>query len=134
MPLKRIDIHNFRNLTRVSFRPVHGFNIIVGRNGSGKSSLLEAVYALGSGKSFRVTQVKPLVQFTADRFSLYGEVQRKDGQHSLGLEKRLNGEGSVVIDGSRATTTSELALLLPIQHVGLDDFQLFQFFQFLTMS
>ncbi|MFC3851597.1 DNA replication/repair protein RecF [Salinispirillum marinum] len=126
MPLKRIDIHNFRNLTRVSFRPVHGFNIIVGCNGSGKSSLLEAVYALGSGKSFRVTQVKPLVQFTADRFLLYGEVQRKDGQHSLGLEKRLNGEGSVVIDGSRATTTSELALLLPIQHVGLDDFQLFE--------
>lgn len=126
MPLTRIDIHNFRNLTRVSLRPVRGFNVMVGRNGSGKSSLLEAVYALGSGKSFRVSQVKPLIQFSADRFSLYGEVHRKDGQHTLGLEKRLSGEGSVVVDGTRATTTSELALLLPIQHVGLDDFQLFE--------
>lgn len=125
MPLTKIKITGFRNLAAVQWAPSEHFNIVTGVNGSGKTSLLEALYVLGSGKSFRVAQVRPLVGFGADRFSLYGECQSPD-RHSMGMEKRLDGEGSIVVDGMRVSSASELAMLLPIQHLGLDDFQLFE--------
>ncbi|WLD58192.1 DNA replication/repair protein RecF [Salinispirillum sp. LH 10-3-1] len=125
MPLTKVKINGFRNLSSVSWQPSPHINLITGANGSGKTSLLEALYVLGSGKSFRVAQVKPLVTFNADRFSLYGEALLPD-RHSMGIEKRLAGDGTIVIDGSRAASASELASLLPIQHFGLDDFQLFE--------
>lgn len=125
MPLTKVKINGFRNLSSVSWTPSPHINLITGTNGSGKTSLLEALYVLGSGKSFRVAQVKPLVTFQLDRFSLYGESLSPE-RHSMGIEKRLGGDGSIVIDGTRVASASELAALLPIQHFGLDDFQLFE--------
>ncbi|TNH14433.1 DNA replication and repair protein RecF, partial [Testudinibacter sp. TR-2022] len=53
MALSRLIINGFRNLQAVDFEPNPGFNFIVGNNGSGKTSLLEAVYYLGHGRSFK---------------------------------------------------------------------------------
>src|SRR3989344_6092695 len=51
--IKRLSVKNLRNLENlvVEFRP--GFNIIVGDNGQGKTNILEAIYLLAYGKSFR---------------------------------------------------------------------------------
>ncbi len=68
MWVEQLKLKNFRNLanTTINFSS-HG-NWISGENSSGKTALLEALYMLGRGKSFRDTQTKHLIQNNQDYF------------------------------------------------------------------
>lgn len=124
MILSRLHINDFRNLTAARMSPGPQFNLLVGDNGAGKSSILEAIHTLGTGKSFRVSQTGPLVRVGCDRFSLYAEME---GQRvAVGIEKALDNSNHIVINGDRVHSASQLATLLPVQHITLQDFQLFE--------
>jgi len=58
MPIEKIEMINFRNHKNmvVDFSP--GINIIWGENGSGKTSILEAIHSLSFGSSFRTNNKK----------------------------------------------------------------------------
>jgi len=49
MTISQIKIHHFRNIDYAELSLSHHFNYIIGDNGSGKTSLLEAIYMLGHG-------------------------------------------------------------------------------------
>jgi len=53
MILKRLILHNFRNIPTAEIYPEEGFNILFGDNAQGKTNTLEAIYLLGHYKSFR---------------------------------------------------------------------------------
>ena len=53
MPLSRLIINDFRNITTCDIQLSSGFNFVIGPNGSGKTSVLEAIYLLGHGRSFK---------------------------------------------------------------------------------
>lgn len=53
MKLEHLRIERFRCFDRAEFSPVPGFNLITGTNGSGKTSLLEALHLMAHGRSFR---------------------------------------------------------------------------------
>lgn len=53
MKFERLSIEGLRCLESVSVVPGPGLNLFVGRNGAGKTSLLEAAYLLSYGRSFR---------------------------------------------------------------------------------
>ena len=75
MILKSLHTENFRNLQAapVSFHPTT--NIIVGRNGQGKTNLLEAIYFLATTKSFRTSRVSSLFHFDAPTLFVCGHVE-----------------------------------------------------------
>ncbi len=52
MALTRLLIKDFRNIEAADLALAPGFNFLVGANGSGKTSVLEAVYTLGHGRAF----------------------------------------------------------------------------------
>jgi len=56
MHLVHLTISDFRNLTRVEFEPASGVNLFWGANAQGKTNLLEAIYYLITGRSFRTRQ------------------------------------------------------------------------------
>jgi len=80
-----IKLFKFRNLLdqQVQFAP--GVNIIVGRNGQGKTNLLEAVVFLGLSKSFRTSRSDELVQWGAEAGAVFGRLVRQDGAVELGI-------------------------------------------------
>jgi DNA replication and repair protein RecF len=78
MRLKQLHIDSFRNLAEVELVPGNGFNIIHGANGQGKTNLLEAVYLLGTMKSFRHARNRDLVMWDAPTGIINGTVD-KDG-------------------------------------------------------
>lgn len=78
MFLNHIHISQFRNLQSVELSlPEHGYCIISGPNGSGKTSILEAIYALSCGKSFRTSDATQLIQNDAVNFVLFAKLSSK---------------------------------------------------------
>jgi DNA replication and repair protein RecF len=52
-----IELVGFRNHASLTFAPEPGLNVLVGRNGQGKTSLLEALHVLLTGRSFRTAKL-----------------------------------------------------------------------------
>ena len=110
MPIQQFTARNFRCLEDIELTLDPQFNLIYGRNASGKTSILEAIAYLGRGKSFRGAATMDLVRHGAQEFVLFGEVQ--DGEHVArvgvrnsqeGLEMRIDGEGAGSVQPNLAT-------------------------------
>ena len=79
MEISSINMISFRNheKKRMSFGP--GITIIWGENGSGKTSILEAIHSLSFGSSFRTNNKKELIKEGSNNFLLEGFFKNKKG-------------------------------------------------------
>ncbi|MGE0198908.1 MAG: DNA replication/repair protein RecF [Simkaniaceae bacterium] len=62
MILKHLILHAFRNYSEISVPFREGINVIQGKNGAGKTSLLEAIFFLSTGRSFRTVHLSDLIK------------------------------------------------------------------------
>jgi DNA replication and repair protein RecF len=114
MSLRRMQVTDFRCLQSVNLELDPKFTLISGANASGKTSLLEALYVLGRGRSFRTRRLEHLIRHGRDRFVVFGEVDSFARRVSLGVEGSAAGiRGQVA--GARAASLAELATFLPVQ-------------------
>ncbi|MDD3861337.1 MAG: DNA replication/repair protein RecF [Candidatus Gracilibacteria bacterium] len=76
MKLLKLQLENFRNYKSYSyeFDKENNFTIIKGPNGKGKTNLLEAIYALSLGKSFRTVMYDDLILWGMDYMRVKGIV------------------------------------------------------------
>lgn len=74
MKIQDIKITNFRNYEKLNLEFSPKLNIIFGKNGSGKTNLVEAIYLLSLTKSFRVNNDKLLIQKDKSNTSVEGNV------------------------------------------------------------
>lgn len=112
MSLVRLEISCLRNLRQVVLEPGPAINLFHGLNGSGKTSLLEAVHLLGLGRSFRTLKARRLVQDDELAATIFG---RTAAGHSLGIRKMLSGESIARLNGAQASGLAALATHLPLQ-------------------
>jgi len=112
--LIRVDISDFRCIesARLEFAP--GCNLICGPNGSGKTSLLEAIGFLSRGRSFRGTRTDGLVRHGARHFIVAAHVQARDREHRLGIEAG-RGHLAIRVDRQSADGLAALAEKLAVQ-------------------
>ena len=116
MPITRLDIHGVRNLAQTSLRDLGRVNLIVGANGSGKTSFLEAVHLLGMARSFRSTKIRSVINHELDALTVYGEVSSTTGQlRRLGVSRDGSGQLDAKVDGQRIASRALLAETLPLQ-------------------
>lgn len=85
MKLRKLQLENFRNYKSYTyeFDPANDFTIIRGPNGQGKTNLLEAIYVLSLGKSFRTVQQEDLIMWGMDYFRAKGTVEVEDENQEL---------------------------------------------------
>lgn len=115
MPLTRLSLSHFRNITAAELELSPRFNLIVGANGSGKTSLLEAIFYLGRVRSFRTGKPRHLIQTGAERFQLIGRLAAADGtEKTLGIERGPRGQ-TLRFAGQPVRQLAELVRALPIQ-------------------
>lgn len=112
MTLVRLEISCLRNLRQVSVEPGPAINLFHGLNGSGKTSLLEAVHLLGLGRSFRTLKARRLVQDDEEAATIFG---RTASGHGLGIRKAISGETTARVNGAAAASLAALASHLPLQ-------------------
>ncbi|MXP49792.1 DNA replication/repair protein RecF [Pantoea sp. Eser] len=124
MALTRLLIKDFRNIEQADLALAPGFNFLVGANGSGKTSVLEAIYTLGHGRAFRSLQAGRVIRHDEAAFVLHGRLEGKEREISVGLTKNRAGDSKVRIDGSDGHKVAELAQLLPMQLITPEGFTL----------
>ena len=103
MRLAQLRIRGLRCLGEVELALKPGINVLVGANGAGKTTVLEAVFLLSRGRSFRTGAKEALVQRGASGFSLFAEMLHSDQRTCrLGLG-REGSRWEARVDGSGAT-------------------------------
>lgn len=127
MSLSRITVTAVRNLHPVTFSPSPRINILYGANGSGKTSLLEAIHLLGLARSFRSQRLSPVIQHDQPACTMFGQVRLNDGYMSnLGVSRNRQGELQIRIDGQNVRSAAHLAETLPLQLINPDSFRLLE--------
>lgn len=125
MTLTRLFIQNLRNIEGVDITPSAQVNLIFGENGSGKTSLLEAINLLAVGRSFRSHKHKPLIRHLQSSFTVFGRVKSDDNSDvPIGVSRNLDGEASFKVNGKLVSSAADLATYLPVQVINSDTFLL----------
>jgi len=99
--LSRLQLGDFRNYRQLDIALSPSLNVILGDNGSGKTSLLEAIYFIGSGgRSFRGGRLSRLVRDGAPAATLYAEVVCEEKHHRLGVRRTPGGIDAIKLNGT----------------------------------
>ena len=108
MILTQLQVRQLRCLQDVQLSPAPGLNVILGANGAGKSSLVEAIHVLGYGRSFRGRVREGLIRVGSAHLEIYAEWL--DGQqqaHRAGL-RHAGGSWEARLDGAPVSNLGEL--------------------------
>lgn len=116
MPLLAVQIEDLRCLRNVDLRLDPKFTLIIGPNGSGKTSLLEGIFFLGRGRSFRTRQLDRVVRCGADSLTVVGHLSSEQRPIVVGV--RATRESiEARIGGQAVESLSALATVFPVQVV-----------------
>lgn len=114
MNLNEITLRSFRNYENLKLEFDPGVNLIVGNNAQGKTNLLEAIYYLGSGKSFRAMRTSEMVRFGDDFGEIQGNVFSQEREQQL---RYILFSGSrprqIFRNGAKKKSVSEISGVLP---------------------
>lgn len=127
MALVKLQTEHFRNLqgSPITFSP--SINLLFGENGSGKTSILEAIGYLGLGRSFRVNRHQAVVSHGQQKLTVFGGLDEGHEslgpgseavsgiRHRLGIARDITAkETSLRVDGEAVKNMSALARHLPV--------------------
>ena len=116
MILESLGVENFRCVERGELELHPRSSLITGENASGKTTLLEAMFFLGRGRSFRTPQSDTLIRTGAPGFLLLGRVHAAGRSQPLGM--RYGKDGMEVRHAGRPVgSLAELATVLPAQAI-----------------
>jgi DNA replication and repair protein RecF len=96
--LLALDIQDFRNIAQASFAPSPRATILVGRNGQGKTNLLEAVYLLATLKPLRASRLAELVRFGQPMAKVAADFDSPGGTRRIAVEV-VSGGRTAYLDG-----------------------------------
>lgn len=85
MYIQEIQLFSYRNYTRCQLEFSKGLNLCIGKNAQGKTNLIEAIYVLAFGKSYRTSKDKELIQWDEPFAKVIGEIirQKKNYTHEM---------------------------------------------------
>jgi DNA replication and repair protein RecF len=125
MPISKLIVNDFRNLTSANINPSPRINIIHGENGSGKTSLLESIHLLGTNKSFRTSDNPSIIQNSKEQLSVFAEYAVDNAVNKIGIIKQKGGHRKIQVNNSNKPTLALLASILPIQAITINSYKIF---------
>jgi len=132
--LVELAIDDLRCIERAELQLHPGHNLIWGGNGSGKTSLLEGIFLLGRGRSFRTRNSERLIRYGRDRLVVFGrtgaagsgpaatvqseafpQTGHRVGGQALGVQVSRTDGTTARISGANAKSLTELTQIFPVQ-------------------
>jgi len=118
VPLSSLQVDSLRCIERARIEPAPRLTVIHGANGSGKTSLLEAMFIVGRGRSFRTRNTERLIRRGADRLQLFAETQ--EPAHRIGFGYDTSGQPEARLDGRTPATLAELPTAFFVEVIDPD--------------
>ncbi|WP_019519138.1 DNA replication/repair protein RecF [Faucicola boevrei] len=121
MKISELHIHHFRNLHTLHLAPSR-CNVILGQNGSGKTALLESIYLLSRGKSFRHHQPKHYITHGKKSTTIFAKLHANfhtwlsaDGtdEQTVAIQKSDDASTQLRHNGQSVISQSPITALLP---------------------
>jgi len=125
MPIRRIELRNFRNFERFSFDPGNGVNSLIGPNGSGKTNLVEGIYLLALAKSWRTNGLSPLIKQGAPAAFVSADIEGAQAIRRIDIAIQRDVR-RVMLDGKPIKRLSELYSVVNVLLFAPDDVTLFK--------
>ena len=114
MNLKELYLRSFRNYEELELTLDPGVNLIVGDNAQGKTNLLESIFYLGSGKSFRAQKNSEMIRFGGEFGEIQGKIFSQEREQTLRwLLFKTSKPRQLFRNGAKKKTASEIAGVLP---------------------
>lgn len=107
--IERLQVTALRNIARADLRLAQ-CNVFIGNNGSGKTSLLEAIFLLSRGKSFRHHQPKRYIQHHQPMVTVHATLSDAT---TLAIQKQLDATTALRLNQNTVYTQSPLTQQLP---------------------
>lgn len=123
MTISRLQISGIRNLNDVVIPECGRVNVFCGHNGSGKTSILEAIFILSRARSFRTHKLNTVINHLATRCVVYGELSEGG---SMGVMRSRNEKQVFKVNGNPVYSAAELAEQLPLQLINANSFSLLE--------
>lgn len=121
MKISELHIHHFRNLHNLQLAPSR-CNVILGQNGSGKTALLESIYLLSRGKSFRHHQPKHYITHGKKSTTVFAKLHSnfdtwlsvdETDEQTVAIQKADNAFTQLRHNGQTVISQSPITALLP---------------------
>ncbi|MCL6638581.1 MAG: DNA replication/repair protein RecF [Firmicutes bacterium] len=99
MYLTKLELTDFRNYRQASLEPDRYLNLIAGPNAQGKTNLLEAVFFLLTGRSFRTAKDGEIIRRGAGFFAISCRMNTRFGEIEIAIKVKP-GEKKFLVNGS----------------------------------
>ncbi len=108
--LEQLTLTNFRCFEQLNWTLAPGFNAVLGANAGGKTAIVEALWLLATGRSFRTARLNQVIRHQQNQAVVFAQV---DG-HRLGWSRTLQTT-NLRLDGQTVETQAQLSEKLPLQ-------------------
>lgn len=108
-----LTINNFRNISSATINTDAEDIVLQGINGQGKTNLLESIYTLCYGSSFRTTNFKECIEHGCNGFSIKGVFINDYDEKEVIQITYQDGKRKITIDGKEIKDRKELIYLFP---------------------
>ncbi len=122
MKLTQLEATNFRNLKHVSLTPCEGMNILYGDNAHGKTNILEAIWMLTGGKSFRGSRDSELIRFGEETASVKATFYGRGREQTVEMdvkERRKATLNGIAQPSPKKLTGQFCAVIFSPDHLSL---------------
>lgn len=124
MQLTNLRLSNFRNYEEANLEFPSKITCLVGLNGSGKTSLLEAIHYLSSTRSFLGVPDNQLLRYGASYFSVQGSFSMTDNCHEVACQVQPGVKKIFSINGKEYEKLSEHVGRFPVVVIAPTDIDL----------
>ena len=124
MQINELTLTGYRNYSNQTVRFIDGINVIYGSNAQGKTNLIEAVFYLATGRSFRNAADKDLINFDCENANILAKIMSGGRQQTLEARFCRGRRRVLIANDVKLKKASELSGRLNVVEFGPDDLNL----------
>ncbi len=113
MRIKELELINFKKFSYIKLNFHDGINFIIGKNGTGKTTIIEAISYISTPKSFRKVKDEHLIKFNENGFSIKAKIQNLI-ENDILITYQKGGLKTITLNGKKVKLFSHLIKEFPI--------------------